>query len=74
MFLALLNNITNHYKTVITSITGAVVTMEAPISSLQIVGAYVAIIAGAMTIVNMVFPLRSFYDKYKANHEKQNIQ
>jgi len=78
MLLALLNYITDSAKTATTSIAGAFVgqaSAAVPLSmantALQHAAWTVAILAGLLTIANLFFPLRTFYENYKVRkHEK----
>lgn len=72
MLNVLLNYITNSEKTALTSLLGAVIGQaaseanEAFINMILQRGAWtVAILAGLLTMINLFFPLRSFYDKKK---------
>jgi len=70
MLNVLFNYITNSEKTALTSLLGAAIgqaaseSNEAFINMILQRGAWtVAIIAGVLTMINLFFPLRSFYDK-----------
>lgn len=72
MLNVLLNYITNSEKTALTSLLGAAIGQaaseanEAFINMILQRGAWtVAILAGLLTMINLFFPLRSFYDKKK---------
>ena len=78
MLLAILNFITDSVKTAATSVVGVFVgqasvsgSLSAANVALQHAAWTVAIIAGVLTIANLFFPLRSFYEQYKTQkHEK----
>lgn len=78
MLLALLNYITDSAKTAVTSIAGLVVgqasvsaNLSAANTALQHAAWTIAILAGVLTVANLFFPLRTFYENYKAKrHEK----
>lgn len=78
MLLAILNYITDSAKTAATSVAGVFVgqaSISGSLSSanvaLQHAAWTVAILAGLLTIANLFFPLRTFYEVYKSKkHER----
>lgn len=82
MILAFLNYITDSVKTSMTSLGGAIVGQFASTSpgnlewanvALQHAAWLVAIVAGILTIINLFFPLRMFYNRYKTTHNQEKI-
>jgi len=81
MLLAILNYITDSGKTAFTSVAGVFVG-QASLSSglsgantaLQHAAWTVAILAGLLTIANLFFPLRTFYEDYKTKRKEQFIK
>jgi hypothetical protein len=79
---SLLNYITDSWRTALTSITGAAVGQISLTANVDFINTAfqhaawsVAIIAGIMTVINLFFPLRSFYDSYKSRKdEKKNTE
>lgn len=81
MLLALLNYITDSAKTAVTSIAGVFVgqasvqgSLSAANTALQHAAWTVAILAGVLTVVNLFFPLRTFYEAYKTKHHEKFIK
>ena len=81
MLLALLNYITDSGKTAVTSIAGVFVgqasvqgSLSAANTALQHAAWTVAILAGVLTVVNLFFPLRTFYEAYKTKRHEQFIK
>ena len=81
MLLALLNYITDTAKTAITSVAGVMVGQVAQSSNslnvantaLQHAAWTIAIVAGLTTIINLFFPLRSFYEEYKKRKNERYL-
>lgn len=78
---ALLNYVTDTTKTAVTSLTGAVVGQVASESGLSLANvalqhaAWVtAILAAILTIVNLFFPLRTFYNEYKERRQEKYLK
>ena len=78
MILGILNYITDSGKTALTSVTSAFIGQAAVDSgidkanvALQHAAWTIAILAGILTIVNLFFPLRTWYEEYKRKrHER----
>jgi len=78
MLTYLLNYITDSGRTALTSVAGAItgqIAFETNAltninTAFQHAAWTVAILAGIMTMVNLFFPLRSFYDKHKRDEKK----
>lgn len=78
MLLSILNYITDSGKTALTSVTSAFIGQAAAEESLdranvalQHAAWSIAILAGLLTIINLFFPLRTWYEEYKTRrHEK----
>jgi len=81
MLLALLNYVTDSAKTAATSIAGVFVgqasvsgSLSAANTALQHAAWSVAILAGLLTIANLFFPLRAFYEEYKTKKHEQFLK
>lgn len=81
MLLALLNYITDSAKTAVTSVAGVFVgqisangTLSAANTALQHAAWTIAILAGFLTIINLFFPLRTFYEEYKIRRNEKFIK
>ena len=81
MLSAILNFITDSAKTASTSIAGAIVgqasaagTLTIANTALQHAAWTVAILAGVLTIANLFFPLRTFYEEYKQRKHEQYLK
>lgn len=80
MLSVLLNYISDSVKTSVTSIASAVIGSASSNSNLSIANIAlqhaawaVAIIAGALTIVNLFFPLRSFYEERQLRKKEKML-
>lgn len=78
MLMFLLNFITDTPKTAATAIVSAAVGQVSFESRLNVANTalqhsawVVAILAGILTIINLFFPLRTFYENYKAKKEEK---
>jgi len=79
MILALLNYITDSAKTAATSVAGVVIgqastNMSSANTALQHAAWTVAILAGFLTIINLFFPLRTFYEEYKQRKNEKYLK
>ncbi|MFZ4706301.1 MAG: hypothetical protein ACOYMF_09880 [Bacteroidales bacterium] len=81
MLLLILDYLTDTFKTSLTSATGILigqVTIATELSvantALQHTAWTVAIVAGILTIANLFFPLRSFYEKRKLSHHEKSLK
>jgi len=81
MLLALLNYVTDSAKTAVTSLAGVFVgqasvsgSLSAANTALQHSAWVVAILAGVLTIANLFFPLRTFYEEYKLKRNEKFLK
>jgi len=74
----ILNYITDSGRTALTSVAGAITgqiaaenaSLNSVNTAFQHAAWTVAILAGLMTVINLFFPLRSFYLRYKRKHNE----
>lgn len=71
MISVLLDFITSPAKNLSACLTGAVIGQITIASTTSIIASYIAILAGVMTVINLFFPLRSFYENYKRKNCKK---